>query len=160
MSFNSVDKLHLNLTSNFVSFISENQFCELLVPHICRSVNFSAQISNISTETTSNPSTFKNLGQSRRMSIFVFWFKKAQITANMLKNAKTMLIRRSISCHFQRGSIQSDHIIGKPAKSVKRFGLEAFRHLNSRVIFDDVQTDYTWVKGLRKIVENVSCTRL
>ena len=38
-----IAKAHLNLLPNFVSFVSHDQFCNLLVAHVRRSVNLNAK---------------------------------------------------------------------------------------------------------------------
>ena len=36
-----IHKLHLDLTPNFIALIAHNKLCDLLITHICRSVNLS-----------------------------------------------------------------------------------------------------------------------
>ena len=43
-----VDELHLDLTPDFISFVAHNKLGDLLVTHICGSVDFSRKVFDVS----------------------------------------------------------------------------------------------------------------
>ena len=39
-----VDELHLDRTSDLLTLVAQDKLCDLLVPHVCRSVNLRAEL--------------------------------------------------------------------------------------------------------------------
>lgn len=78
-----MDKLHLNLASYFITFVSHYKLCNLLVTHIRGPIYFSSQ--------------FFDVTDTILIRKLKSWFKQCQISTNVLKYSKTWLVRISVS---------------------------------------------------------------
>ena len=92
-----VHELHLDCASDFVAFAPQDQLGDLLVAHVGRSVDFSAEILDFA-------HTRWLLNSDRSL------FDETQVAANVLKDTEAGATGRAMACHLEgRVLVQVKH---------------------------------------------------
>ena len=112
MLWHLMNKFHLNHATDLLTFVSQNQFCNLLIAHIRRSVNFCAQIFNFD--------------DALRLRDFnCTFFDQRKICPGILEDTKAGASGCAISSDFHGLILECDHRLGEhdcgllPTKSIK-----------------------------------------